>query len=166
MSTADHRPRSSHPESAEELVADHLGSDEHVVAFAECLRKTKAQLFERASVVVTGRRLLVVGPAFPWGQEIKQQHPLESCYVVNGKERVDGSRLMVIRHDSGALCLYFSRHRRDEANSILDSVGLAPRQLEEAFPETPAVALPVDRMALTLELSALSELGDGGCEDD
>lgn len=133
--------------SVADAVAPALVAGEHVVAAADCMRKLHVQLFERATVVTTNQRLMVVSPAFPWGHTVRAKYPLGDCKVANGKERIDGSRLLIIDTGSGTLCLYFSRGHREGADWIVESVGLAPN---------PNVARP-DPDALALELSALSE---------
>lgn len=130
----------SRADSAEEALLQTLQPGEHTYLFTECLRRQKLLMFERAVVALTDRRLIVIGPAFPWGHEIKEDHPLASCVVVNGKERFDGSRLMVMRHDRGTLCLYFPRSHRDEADAVLNAVGFQPVERLDSLQEISDVA--------------------------
>jgi hypothetical protein len=130
----------SRADSAEEALLQALQPGEHTYLFTECLRRQKFQLFERAVVAVTDRRLIVIGPAFPWGNEVKADHALATCTVINGKERIDGSRLMVIRHDHGTLCLYFARSHRDEADAVLNTVGFQPAERSDSLQEIPDAA--------------------------
>lgn len=122
----------SRADSAEEALLQALHDGEQTYLFVECLRRQKLQMFERAVVALTDRRLIVIGPAFPWGHNVKEAHPLTDCTIVNGKERIDGSRLMVLRHDRGTLCLYFARSHREEADAVLNAVGFQPSHVEAA----------------------------------
>lgn len=139
--------------SVADAVAPVLVAGEHVVAAAECMRKLHVQLFERATVVTTNQRLILVAPAFPWGHTVRATYPLGDCKVVNGKERIDGSRLLIIDTATGTLCLYFSRGHQAGADWVVESVGLAPN---------PNAAQP-DPDALAMELHALAQPVD---EDD
>lgn len=149
----------SHPNiragSAEEIVARALLPGEQVVTFTECLRKVALALFEKTSITITDRRLLVIGPAFPWGQELKSTHELSACQIVNGKERVDGSRLLVVRHESGTICLYFPRSHQDDADAVLGAVRLSPGPL--VVPAEAQSSPRVDQFAIAMELAALSD---------
>lgn len=140
-------PRSALAPTVAEAVVHVLEQSERVVASAECMRRLHLQLFEKVTIVATDRRLMVAAPAFPWGHTIRASYPLGDCAVVNGKERMDGSRLLIIRHLSGNLCVYFSRHQQQEADWIVEAVGLAPR------PEEPHA----DPVVVNMELHALSE---------
>jgi hypothetical protein len=158
--------------SAEEVVVGVLEPDEHVRLFVECMRRQRIHTFEHAVLAVTDRRLLVIGPAFPWGHQLQASHELRDCRVVNGKERLDGSRLLVIHHDAGNLCLYFGRRQREEAEAIVDAVGLAPNPLSEgalppqaaaaqdSAPQLEVVPTEIDRFAMAQELSGLLEPED------
>ena len=114
-------------DSAEEVVVRVLVPGEKVELFVECLRRQKTRLFEKAVIALTNGRLLLVSQAFPWGFELHDDYARTTTWVVNGKERVDGSRLMVLRHNGGTICLYFTRHQRDEAEALLEAVGIAPK---------------------------------------
>jgi hypothetical protein len=96
--------------------------------------------------------LIVIGPAFPWGHTVKGSYPLADCSVVNGKERIDGSRLMVLRHDRGTLCLYFPRSHREEADAVLNAIGFQPThiQVEPEVVEAPPSQIP-DEPAMQLQ---------------
>jgi len=130
----------SRADSAEEALLNALQEGEQAYLFAECLRRQKGQMFERTTVAVTDRRLIVIGPAFPWGHTVKEAHPLTDCTVVNGKERIDGSRLMIVRHDRGTLCLYFARSHREDADAVLNAIGFQPSSevVEAPQPQIPA----------------------------
>ena len=130
----------SRADSAQEALLKALQAGEETYVFVECLRRQKLKTFERAVVALTDRRLLVIGPVFPRGFDVREAHPLADCTVVNGKERIDGSRLMVLRHDRGTLCLYFGRSHREEADAILNAVGFQPTV--EAVPDVSSELQP------------------------
>ena len=147
----------SRADSAEEALLQSLQEGEQTALFTECLRRQKMQMFERAVVALTDRRLIVIGPAFPWGHTVKEAHPLTDCSVVNGKERIDGSRLMIIRHDRGTLGLYFARSHREEADAVLNAIGFQPAHVE-AVPEVaeaPPAPAPVEP---TIDVQQFSQI--------
>lgn len=151
------RGRADNPE---EVVAAALYPDEHLWMMVECLRRRRLHIFERSVIALTERRLMVISPAFPWGYQLDGAYPLSSSWVVNGKERIDGSRLMVLKHEGGMLCLYFGRNHRDKAEAILTAVGLDPTR---AAPPQPASSPThhdppehADFVEVTMELSELS----------
>lgn len=144
--------------SAETLIEYLLEPGEQVAVSAECLRRVAIQLFEKATVVVTDQRLLVISRCFPWGYKLKEAHFLEDCRVANGKGRLDGSCLLVLAHNAGKLCIYLPRSRRQEADAIVEAMGrrTAPTSLPE-YPTT-SESLPdaMDSIEASMELSALS----------
>ena len=155
----------SRADSAEEALLDALLEGEQAYLFAECLRRQKTQTFERATIAITDRRLIVIGPAFPWGHTVKEAHPLTDCTVINGKERIDGSRLMVLGHDRGALCLYFPRSHRDDADAVLDAIGSQPAQEVEEPPQVQA-QVPAGSVIDLQQFSRIMHSLDPSDQDD
>jgi hypothetical protein len=104
-------------------------------------------LFDKAVVVLTDRRLLIVSPSFT-GHELTQTHLSSGCGVLNSKERFDGSRIVAIRHESGNLCLYFARPWRAQAEWICQTLG----------PDVQGEEPEVDRFELSQEFGGLVEV--------
>lgn len=107
--------------------ADSLIPEEQVHLVVECMRETADASFEECAVAITDARLLVGRTLSPWTVELESAHWLAGCMVLNGKQRSDGSRLLVIRHEGGALCLYFSPSRAQGAGVLLAALGSDPR---------------------------------------
>lgn len=116
-------------DATQEAVSRALWPGEAVELQVQCLRKLKLQLFENTLLILTPARLLIIGPSFPWGWELKGQHARADCGVVNGREHSDGSRLMLVRTASGPVCLYFKRSGAASADALLQALGPANPQL-------------------------------------
>jgi hypothetical protein len=114
------------------------------------LRRVALQLFEKASVVVTDQRVLVVAPGFPWGYELKEIHSRAACAILTGRERKDGSRLLIVRVGKDKLCLFFARSHQQEADDVLNAIRMEPI----------VSSREIDKGSLEHEFSALSELPD------
>lgn len=146
--------------SPEEAVARALLPGEQVTFFAECLRRQKSQLFEKCTIALTQERVLIAGTAFPWGADVKQVHRLETCTIVNGKERPDGSRLLVLSTDNSPVCLYFKRTQIQAADAILARIGATRPNVHPIRPPVPMEAATgdaIDTFELGQELHGLSE---------
>ena len=145
--------------SAEGLIEYLLEPGEQVAVTAECLRRVAIQLFEKATVVVTNQRLLVVSPCFPWGYKLREAHFLEDCRVANGKGRLDGSCLLVLAHDTGKLCLYLPRSRRREADAIVEAMGRSTLPTPPHQGPAASASLPdaMDNFEASMELAALAQ---------
>ncbi len=159
-------PRSS---SAEALVAQTLAAGEQVYLSIECLRRSSGEGFERTIVAVTDQHLLEIRPIFPWGYELFAAHPRGACRVVNGRERPDGSRLLIVRHESGPLCLFFQATQGSEADQVFEALGYdpAPPPRTDAPPLTVVPDPPeVDRFAMAQEFSGILEALDESAEDE
>lgn len=164
-------PRSS---SAEALVAQAMAAGEQVCLSVECLRRTEGQGFERTILAVTDRHVLEIRPIFPWGYELNSVHPRDACRVVNGRERPDGSRMLILRHESGPLCLFFQATQGAEADAIFGAVGYDPAPPPTRAPSLAVVPDPpvaerreVDRFAMAQEFSGILEaLDEAGADEE
>jgi hypothetical protein len=143
----EHQDERIHAGSVEDVIGLAVDPGELVLFQSKVLRRLTFQLFEKAVVVLTDRRLLIVSPMFPNDHEVTQVHLNTDCGVLNSKERFDGSRIVAIRHESGHLCLYFARPWRAQAEWICQTLG-------------PAVDEPaeVDRFQLSQEFGGLVEV--------
>ncbi len=109
--------------SLERPLAEVLAPGEVVTGYAEGLMRILLQLFARCATVLTDRRLLIFTPKWPWGYGLEAEYPRETCLILNHKERMDGSRLVIVRHSTGVRCLYFPRSWRDGADAIRSALG-------------------------------------------
>lgn len=146
--------------SVEQVFAEALEVGEWIACFGECLRQIEPEGFERAAVALTQRRVLLVGPAHPAGYELKEAHDLHSCTIANGRERPDGSRLLVMRSATGAACLYFAPDHAQEAEAIVVAIGFSRPEVFGSFERR-----EVDTFEMGQELHALS-LAMGGYDED
>jgi len=89
-----------------------------VAVYAEGLLRVVSPLFDKCSVVLTDERLIVLAPGWPWGFKVRGAESRAECAVVKHKMKIDGSRLMVLRHGEEVRCLYFPRHWQKEADRI------------------------------------------------
>lgn len=164
--TTSAAPRSS---SAEALITQATAPGEQVFLSVECLRRIGNQGFERTILAVTDRQLLEIRPIFPWGYELHAVHPRDACRVVNGKQRPDGSRLLILRHESGPLCLYFQSTQGAEADAVFGAVGYDPAPPPARHP-TPLTVVPdppdVDRFEMAQEFSGILAGIDEADEDE
>lgn len=137
--------------TVEDVIGRAVDPGELVLFQSKVLRRLTFQLFEKAVVVLTDQRLLIVSGAFPSGHELTQAHLSSQCAVINTKERFDGSRIVAIRHSEGTLCLYFARPWRAQAEWICQTLGPAVHSAPPPEPE-------VDRFALSQEFGGLVEV--------
>ncbi len=105
-------------------LADELEPGERVVVAADALLRVALQLFHRCGVALTDRRLILLKPSWPWGYKLDRAMSLEGCFLVNEKDRFDGSRLMVLKHRDvdGIIGLYFGRRWRDHSDAIVGAL--------------------------------------------
>lgn len=115
-------PEDARPGSVEDLIEKTVDPGEQVLFIAKVLRRMTFQLFEKAMVVLTDQRLIVLTPAFPSGWELNQAHANAACSILNTKERFDGSRIVAFSHEDGTLCLYFPRQWRAQAEWICQTI--------------------------------------------
>lgn len=91
---------------------------EVVIVYAEGLLRVVSPLFDRCAVALTGERLILLAPGWPWGFRVRGTASLAECSIVRHRIKFDGSRLIVLRHGEEVRCLYFSRRWQKEADRI------------------------------------------------
>ena len=131
-------PVAPHSRVPSQPFADSLIPGEKVHVTVECMRETAQASFEECVIATTDARLLIGRALSPWAVELESAHWLAGCLVINGKEHADGSRLLVVRHEGGALCLYFSPTRAGGANALLAALGSEPRPHLSIVPTEPS----------------------------
>lgn len=156
--------------SIEEVLRKCLRPKEPVRHMASALWRSTSDRFEETAILLTDMRLLVVATGEERGFELRSAMERSGCHVLNREDKDDGGTLMLIRHPSGVLCLYFASPWRREAAAMDVELGAPP---ETTFEERPIAAGetahraadvgPVDRFTLVQEFSGLGQPRD---EDD
>lgn len=108
-----------------DVVAAFLEPGEHVERRSDALMRIAPQFYAKCRLVLTDRRLLVLRQAWPWGYKVSDCYDRNASSVARNKERIDGSRLVWIRHDGQEPCFYFGRRWREEASALSEALGAA-----------------------------------------
>ncbi len=105
------------------MFSEYLAPGEGVVSYSDALVREDGIVFDKCKVVLTRQRLIIIKHGWPWGYKVDRTLPREDCRVLKEKDRFDGSKLMIIEHPGGVLCLYFGRGAQEEAATIRGELG-------------------------------------------
>ena len=107
----------------DDAVKANLLPGERVEVSAEALARVALQFFQRCSVVLTDRRLLVLKPAWPWGYKLDAAIDRLDCSVTKRKKKMDGSNLLIIEHRGEVECLFLARKWGRHADALVEGLG-------------------------------------------
>jgi len=142
--------------SLESAVGLMRATGEHIVAVAQCEQLIGRGDFQRAAVVLTDRRFLLVSYSPDTGYSLSAAEERSTYRSIVHKAHADGSMLVVLMCGHGHQSLYFKPSWRREAELVLEAFATPP--VGRAEPE-------VDRFALAQEFAGLYPTTDEE-EDD